>query len=143
MRVLIVEDEQPLGEVFRDFLAELGHDAIVVRTAAVAPLDGIDHGEIGGGRVSRHIGFASGVGGVREVVRDRVTGLLVPPGDPSALAGGRGPVHFPRIQGGDVAGYVSAVGPGISSRALASSSGVPNGSVAPLTKSVGTRRSGR
>ena len=29
---------------------------------------------------------ASGVGGVREVVRDRVTGLLVPPGDPSALA---------------------------------------------------------
>jgi NADPH:quinone reductase-like Zn-dependent oxidoreductase len=34
------------------------------------------------------------------------------PGDPSALAGGRGPVSFPRIQGGDVAGYVSAVGPG-------------------------------
>src|SRR4051812_10609568 len=35
------------------------------------------------------------------------------PGDPSALAGGRGPVHFPRIQGGDVAGYVSAVGAGV------------------------------
>ena len=41
MRVLIVEDEQTLGEVFRDFLAELGHDAIVVRTAeaALATLD--------------------------------------------------------------------------------------------------------
>src|SRR6185437_1911881 len=41
MRVLIVEDEQTLGEVFRDFLAELGHDAIVVLTAeaALATLD--------------------------------------------------------------------------------------------------------
>ena len=34
------------------------------------------------------------------------------PGDPDALAGGRGPVDFPRIQGGDVAGVVAAVGPG-------------------------------
>ena len=36
MRVLVVEDEGPLGEVFRDFLAEMGHDAIVVRSAEAA-----------------------------------------------------------------------------------------------------------
>src|SRR2546423_15590439 len=36
MRVLVVEDEEPLGEVFRDFLAELGHDAVVVRSAEAA-----------------------------------------------------------------------------------------------------------
>jgi len=36
MRVLIVEDEQTLGEVFRDFLAEMGHDALAVRTAEAA-----------------------------------------------------------------------------------------------------------
>ena len=36
MRVLVVEDEEPLGEVFRDFLAEMGHDATVVRSAEAA-----------------------------------------------------------------------------------------------------------
>src|SRR5438094_1875825 len=36
MRVLVVEDEEPLGQVFRDFLAELGHDAVVVRSAEAA-----------------------------------------------------------------------------------------------------------
>lgn len=36
MRVLVVEDEAPLGEVFRDLLAELGHDAIIVRSAEAA-----------------------------------------------------------------------------------------------------------
>src|ERR671937_2330980 len=36
MRVLVVEDEEPLGAVFRDFLAELGHDAVVVRSAEAA-----------------------------------------------------------------------------------------------------------
>src|SRR5215475_13137344 len=36
MRVLVVEDEAPLGEVFRDFLAELGHDPVVVRSAEAA-----------------------------------------------------------------------------------------------------------
>jgi CheY-like chemotaxis protein len=36
MRVLVVEDEEPLGEVFRDFLAEMGHDALVVRSAEAA-----------------------------------------------------------------------------------------------------------
>lgn len=36
MRVLVVEDEVSLGEVFRDFLAELGHDAMVVRSAEAA-----------------------------------------------------------------------------------------------------------
>lgn len=34
------------------------------------------------------------------------------PGDPDALAGWRGPIRFPRIQGADVAGVVAAVGPG-------------------------------
>ena len=32
------------------------------------------------------------------------------PGDPEAKAGWRGPVDFPRVQGGDIAGTVSAVG---------------------------------
>jgi DNA-binding response OmpR family regulator len=36
MRVLVVEDEERLGEVFRDFLTELGHDAVVVRSAEAA-----------------------------------------------------------------------------------------------------------
>jgi DNA-binding response OmpR family regulator len=36
MRVLVVEDEEPLGEVFRDFLTEMGHDATVVRSAEAA-----------------------------------------------------------------------------------------------------------
>ncbi|GAA4692282.1 alcohol dehydrogenase family protein [Pseudonocardia yuanmonensis] len=34
------------------------------------------------------------------------------PGHPDALAGWRGPVDFPRIQGGDIAGRVAAVGHG-------------------------------
>ena len=42
MRVLVVEDEERLGEVFRDFLTELGHQAVVVRSAeaALGSLDG-------------------------------------------------------------------------------------------------------
>jgi DNA-binding response OmpR family regulator len=42
MRVLVVEDEEPLGEVFRDFLTELGHQAVIVRSAeaALGSLDG-------------------------------------------------------------------------------------------------------
>ena len=42
MRVLVVEDEEPLGEVFRDFLAELGHQAVLVHSAeaALGSLDG-------------------------------------------------------------------------------------------------------
>jgi CheY-like chemotaxis protein len=36
MRVLVVEDETDLGEVFRDFLSELGHQPIVVRSAEAA-----------------------------------------------------------------------------------------------------------
>jgi NADPH:quinone reductase-like Zn-dependent oxidoreductase len=35
------------------------------------------------------------------------------PGDPDALAGWRGPIAFPRIQGGDVAGEVAAGGEGV------------------------------
>jgi DNA-binding response OmpR family regulator len=36
MRVLVVEDEIDLGEVFRDFLSELGHQAVLVRSAEAA-----------------------------------------------------------------------------------------------------------
>ena len=36
MRVLVVEDEIALGEVFRDFLTELGHQPVVVRSAEAA-----------------------------------------------------------------------------------------------------------
>jgi CheY-like chemotaxis protein len=36
MRVLVVEDEEVLGEVFRDFLTELGHQPLVVRSAEAA-----------------------------------------------------------------------------------------------------------
>ncbi len=36
MRVLVVEDEPDLGDVFRDFLLELGHLPLVVRTAEAA-----------------------------------------------------------------------------------------------------------
>ncbi|MGH3964312.1 MAG: alcohol dehydrogenase catalytic domain-containing protein [Pseudonocardiaceae bacterium] len=35
------------------------------------------------------------------------------PGQPAALAGWRGPVAFPRIQGGDIAGAVAGVGEGV------------------------------
>lgn len=36
MRVLVVEDEEVLSEVFRDFLTELGHQAVIVRSAEAA-----------------------------------------------------------------------------------------------------------
>ena len=36
MRVLIVEDEPEVGAVFRDFLLELGHEPVLVRTAEAA-----------------------------------------------------------------------------------------------------------
>jgi CheY-like chemotaxis protein len=36
MRVLVVEDEQVLSDVFRDFLTELGHEPVVVRSAEAA-----------------------------------------------------------------------------------------------------------
>jgi CheY-like chemotaxis protein len=36
MRILVVEDEQDLGELFRDYLSELGHQAVVVRSAEAA-----------------------------------------------------------------------------------------------------------
>jgi CheY-like chemotaxis protein len=36
MRVLVVEDEEVLSEVFRDFLTELGHHPVVVRSAEAA-----------------------------------------------------------------------------------------------------------
>ncbi|MFC5137440.1 zinc-binding dehydrogenase [Actinomycetospora rhizophila] len=35
------------------------------------------------------------------------------PGDPDALAGWRGPITFPRIQGGDIAGEIVALGEGV------------------------------
>jgi CheY-like chemotaxis protein len=36
MRVLVVEDEADLGDVFRDFLLQLGHQPLVVRSAEAA-----------------------------------------------------------------------------------------------------------
>jgi len=36
MRVLVVEDEQDVGEVFLDYLIELGHTPLLVRTAEAA-----------------------------------------------------------------------------------------------------------
>ena len=36
MRVLVVEDEEVLSEVFRDFLTELGHQPLMVRSAEAA-----------------------------------------------------------------------------------------------------------
>lgn len=36
MRVLVVEDEEDLGAVFRDFLFELGHQPVIVRSAEAA-----------------------------------------------------------------------------------------------------------
>jgi DNA-binding response OmpR family regulator len=36
MRVLVVEDEQDVGEVFLDYLVELGHQPLLVRTAEAA-----------------------------------------------------------------------------------------------------------
>lgn len=36
MRVLVVEDEQDVSVVFRDFLLELGHEAVLVRSAEAA-----------------------------------------------------------------------------------------------------------
>ncbi|GAA1402500.1 alcohol dehydrogenase family protein [Pseudonocardia kongjuensis] len=41
------------------------------------------------------------------------TGAYGLPGDPAARAGWRGPLRFPRIQGGDAAGVVAAAGPGV------------------------------
>ena len=36
MRVLVVEDEQDVGDVFLDYLVELGHQPLLVRTAEAA-----------------------------------------------------------------------------------------------------------
>ena len=36
MRVLVVEDQVDLGEVFRDFLVELDHHPLVVHTSEAA-----------------------------------------------------------------------------------------------------------
>ncbi len=41
------------------------------------------------------------------------TGSYGRPGDPDARAGWRGPIDFPRIQGGDAVGTVDRVGPGV------------------------------
>ncbi|MEQ3551321.1 zinc-binding dehydrogenase [Pseudonocardia nematodicida] len=41
------------------------------------------------------------------------TGAYGRPGDPDALSGWRGPIDFPRIQGGDAAGVVEATGSGV------------------------------
>lgn len=41
------------------------------------------------------------------------TGAYGRPGDPGALSGWRGPLVFPRVQGGDAAGVVAETGPGV------------------------------
>lgn len=53
---------------------------------------------------------AAGMNNTDVWTREGAYGL---PGQPEALAGWRGPVDFPRIQGGDIAGSVAAVGDGI------------------------------
>ena len=53
---------------------------------------------------------AAGVNNTDVWTREGAYGL---PGDPAAKAGWRGPLDFPRIQGGDVAGRVAAVGDGV------------------------------
>ena len=35
-RIMVVEDEEVLSEVFRDFLTELGHQPVMVRSAEAA-----------------------------------------------------------------------------------------------------------
>ncbi len=50
---------------------------------------------------------AAGINNTDVWTREGAYGL---PGDPAAKAGWRGPVRFPRVQGGDVAGRVVAVG---------------------------------
>lgn len=53
---------------------------------------------------------AAGVNNTDIWTREGAYGL---PGRPDALAGWRGPIDFPRIQGADVAGAVDLVGPGV------------------------------
>lgn len=53
---------------------------------------------------------AAGVNNTDVWTREGAYGL---PGQPEALAGWRGPVDFPRIQGGDIAGAVAGVGDGV------------------------------
>lgn len=40
------------------------------------------------------------------------------PGQPDALAGWRGPISFPRVQGGDIAGVIVDVGPEVTDRVV-------------------------
>lgn len=78
----------------------------------------------GGPEVLEHATVATPTAGAKEVLievgavalnntdvwtREGAYGL---PGDPSARAGWRGPITFPRIQGADVAGRVVAAGEG-------------------------------
>ncbi len=78
-----------------------GPDALQVREV---PIPRPGHGEVLV-RVS-----AAGVNNTDIWTREGAYGL---PGRPEALAGWRGPVRFPRIQGGDVAGSIAGIGAGV------------------------------
>ncbi len=62
--------------------------------------------EPGSGEVLIRV-LAAGVNNTDLWTRQGAYGL---PGDPNALAGGLGPISFPRVQGGDVCGVVVAAG---------------------------------
>lgn len=78
------------------------HDALEVRRDWPAPTAG--EGEV----VVRVT--AAAVNNTDIWTRQGAYGL---PGDPGALAGWRGPISFPRVQGGDIAGVVHDVGDGV------------------------------
>ncbi len=78
-----------------------GPDAVELREVAV-PRPGPDQVLV---RVA-----AAGINNTDVWTREGAYGLA---GDPDAKAGWLGPLDFPRIQGGDVAGEVVAVGPGV------------------------------
>lgn len=77
-----------------------GPDALELRDDWPVP-------QIGPGQVLVRVGAAA-LNNTDIWTREGAYGL---PGRPDAKAGWRGPVDFPRIQGGDIAGTVSAVGP--------------------------------
>ncbi|WP_346039432.1 zinc-binding dehydrogenase [Actinomadura chokoriensis] len=79
-----------------------GPDALEVREDWPLP-------EAGPGQVLVRVG-ASALNNTDIWTREGAYGL---PGRPDAKAGWRGPLHFPRVQGGDIAGTVGAVGDGV------------------------------
>jgi NADPH:quinone reductase-like Zn-dependent oxidoreductase len=79
-------------------------EALEVRTDWPRPVPGA-------GQVLVRVGAAA-VNNTDIWTREGAYGL---PGRPDALAGWRGPLRFPLVQGGDIAGVVTEVGPGVDS----------------------------